>query len=147
MRGGTLVAHHITKEFGATTVLDGLSPADRTRVYYYAILPNFLLSLHPDYVMTHMLVPLTPDRTRITCSWAFPREVVEQEGFSPAYAVDFWDLTNRQDWELCANAFKGVVSRAWQPGPYADLESQLAAFDRQYLRTLDATAPMALEPA
>jgi ATPase subunit of ABC transporter with duplicated ATPase domains len=25
MRGGTVVAHHITKEFGATTVLDGLS--------------------------------------------------------------------------------------------------------------------------
>ena len=29
-----------------------------------------------------------------------------------------------------------VMSRAWEPGPYSELESQLAAFDRQYLRAL-----------
>jgi hypothetical protein len=33
-----------------------------------------------------------------------------------------------------------VVSSAWEPGPYSELESQLAAFDRQYLRALDPTA-------
>ena len=36
--------------------------ADRTTQrrhgYYYAVLPNLLLSLHPDYVMTHTLWPL-----------------------------------------------------------------------------------------
>jgi Rieske 2Fe-2S family protein len=30
-----------------------------------------------------------------------------------------------------------ITSRAYSPGPYADLESQLAAFDREYLRSLD----------
>ncbi len=68
-------------------------------------------------------------------------------GFDPQPAIDFWDLTNRQDWELCANAYLGVTSNAWQPGPYSDLESQLAAFDRQYLRTLAAEAPVALARA
>ena len=38
-------------------------------------------------------------------------------GFSAKPAVDFWDMTNRQDWDLCVNAYKGVISRAWQAGP------------------------------
>ena len=62
-------------------------------------------------------------------------------GFDPQPAIDFWDLTNRQDWELCANAHKGVASNAWEPGPYSELESQLAAFDRQYLRALSPDLP------
>ena len=33
-----------------------------------------------------------------------------------------------------------MTSLAWQPGPYSELESQLAAFDRQYLRTLGENA-------
>ena len=42
---------------------------------YVAVLPNLLISLHPDYVMTHLLVPLAPDPTRVSCSWAFPADV------------------------------------------------------------------------
>jgi Rieske 2Fe-2S family protein len=48
-----------------------LEPADRSRVYYYSIFPNLLLSLHHDYVMFHTLWPEGPDRTRIECTWLF----------------------------------------------------------------------------
>ena len=125
----------------------GLSAEERGRVYYYTLFPSAFLSLHPDYVLVHRAQPLAIDRTRVLCDWYFHPAAVAAPGFDPQPAIAFWDLTNRQDWELCANAFKGVVSRAWQPGPYADLESQLAAFDRQYLRTLEAAAPVALAPA
>ena len=43
--------------------LPGLSQDDVRRVYYYAIFPNMLLSLHPDYMLTHTLWPIGPDRT------------------------------------------------------------------------------------
>ena len=36
-----------------------------------ALLPNLLVSLHPDYVMTHRLEPLAPDRTAVECQWLF----------------------------------------------------------------------------
>jgi Rieske 2Fe-2S family protein len=116
---------------------DGLSPEERARVYYYTLFPSAFLSLHPDYVLVHRAQPLQIDRTRIVCDWLFHPEAMAAPGFDPQPAIDFWDLTNRQDWELCANAFRGVVSRAWRPGPYSELESQLAAFDRQYLAALD----------
>jgi Rieske 2Fe-2S family protein len=105
-------------------------------VYYYTLFPGAFISFHPDYVMVHRAVPLAIDRTRIICEWYFHRDVVAAPGFDPKPAVDFWDMTNRQDWDLCVNAYRGVITRAWTPGPYSEMESQLAAFDRQYLRAM-----------
>ncbi len=41
--------------------------------------PNFLLSLHPDYVMTHTLWPRAHDRTEIVCEWHFIRRTRKSE--------------------------------------------------------------------
>ena len=60
-----------------------LDEHEKRTVMYVAVLPNLLISLHPDYVMTHLLTPLAPDRTRIRCSWAFPAEVGERRGLRP----------------------------------------------------------------
>ena len=84
---------------------------------YAVAFPNLLISLHPDYVMTHTLRPLSADRTFVECSWAFPREVAERPGFDPSYAVDFWDLTNRQDWAACESVQRGLTSPHAIPGP------------------------------
>lgn len=118
-----------------------LSEEERGRVYYYTVFPTAFLSFHPDYVMIHRLLSLGIGQTRIFCDWYFHPDAIAAPGFDPKPAIDFWDLTNRQDWELCANAYKGVSSNAWEPGPYSELESQLAAFDRQYLRALSADTP------
>jgi len=120
-----------------------LSREERGSVYYYTLFPTAFLSFLPDYVLVHRLLSLGLGRTRIVCDWYFHPEAIAAPGFDPQPAIDFWDLTNRQDWELCANAYKGVSSSAWEPGPYSELESQLAAFDRQYLRALSPDAPAA----
>ena len=122
----------------------GLSAEERGRVFYYTLFPSAFLSFHPDYVLIHRAQALAVGRTRILCDWFFHPEAIAAPGFDPRPAVEFWDLTNRQDWELCANAHLGVASNAWAPGPYADLESQLAAFDRQYLRALSDDPPAAV---
>src|SRR5438034_2185582 len=44
---------------------------DFRHVFYYSIFPNMLLSLHPDYVMVHQLLPQSPERTLILCDWFF----------------------------------------------------------------------------
>lgn len=115
----------------------GLTAEERSRVYYYTLFPSAFLSLHPDYVLVHRLQPLATDRTRVVCEWYFHPQAISAPGFDPQPAIDFWDLTNRQDWALCENAFRGMRSPAWEPGPYSELESQLAAFDRHYLRMID----------
>jgi len=118
-----------------------LSAEERGRVYYYTLFPSAFISFHPDYVLVHRAQALALGRTRVVCDWYFHPDAIAAEGFDPQPAIAFWDLTNRQDWELCENAHRGVTSLAWEPGPYSELESQLAAFDRQYLRVMAPDDP------
>ena len=122
----------------------GLTDEERARVYYYTLFPGAFLSFHPDYVMAHRLIPLAIDRTRIVCEWYFHPDAIALPDFDPSPAVQFWDTTNRQDWDLCVNAYHGVASRAWVAGPYSELESQLAAFDRQYLNVMNMKPAQAM---
>jgi Rieske 2Fe-2S family protein len=111
-------------------MLPGLSADDRRRVYYYAIFPNMLLSLHPDYMLVHTLWPLAPDRTINICEWHFAPEELARKNFDPSDCVEFWDMTNRQDWHVCELSQAGISSRAYTPGPYSNREDLLFAFDR-----------------
>ena len=108
----------------------------KNRVFYYSIFPNMLLSLHPDYVMVHQLVPQSPGRTLIFCNWFFHPEAFEREDFNPHDAIEFWDMVNKQDWHVCELSQQGISSRAYVPGPYSARESIPAAWDREYLRQM-----------
>jgi Rieske 2Fe-2S family protein len=116
--------------------LGNLSGEELDRVYYYSIFPSTLLSLHPDYVMVHTLWPRSVGRTQITCEWLFSPEALAEPGFDAHDAIDFWDMTNRQDWAMCEISQLGAASRAYSPAPYSGAESLLAAFDRELLRAL-----------
>ena len=97
--------------------IPGLPDKYKKGTLYLQVGPNLLVSCHPDYVMIHRLVPLTPDRTFVECFWLFPTEAFDLPGFDPSYAVDFWDITNRQDWTACESVQRGVASRGYRPGP------------------------------
>ena len=114
----------------ARAPLPGLAEADRRQVHYYVLLPVMLMNVHPDYVVVYRLVPRAPDRTDISCAWLMHPDEVARPGFDPADAVDFWDLTNRQDWELSDRAQAGIASAGYRPGPYSHREDMLIAFDR-----------------
>jgi Rieske 2Fe-2S family protein len=106
------------------------------QIFYYSIFPNMLLSLHPEYVMVHQLWPQSPDRTLIVCDWFFHPEAAERADFHPNDAIEFWDMTNKQDWHVCELSQQGIASRAYEPGPYSSRESIPAAWDKYYLRQM-----------
>lgn len=120
--------------------LPGLDAADRRRVYYYAVLPNLLLNLHPDYMLTFALWPRAVDRTDVVCDWYFHPDEIAKPGFDPAGPIEFWDLTNRQDWELSELAQRGIASPGYVPGPYSNREELLHALDRIVLERLGESA-------
>jgi Rieske 2Fe-2S family protein len=110
------------REGAQTMSLDGrsggefLPGVDRRRVRYLALFPDLLLSLHPDYVMTHRLRPTAPDATHVECTW------LVAEGVDAGYAEEFWDRTNRQDWAACESVQRGLASPHFRPGPFAPNE-------------------------
>ena len=124
----------------------GLSEHERHSVMYLVGYPNLLVSLHPDYVMTHLMTPLAVDRTHVECSWAFPNEAAAKQDFDPSYAVDFWDLTNRQDWAACESVQRGLNSPHARPGPLAPDEDGVYQFVTRVARAYAGPAGPAPEP-
>ncbi len=130
------------REHAETMSLDGrsggtpLPGADPRKVLYLHLLPNLLVSAHPDYVMTHRLQPLAADRTRIVCSWYFASADVDA-----SYAVDFWDITNKQDWAACESVQRGVASPHFRPGPLALNEDAVHDFVRRIALAYASTTP------
>jgi glycine betaine catabolism A len=109
---------------------------DEKRGYYYSILPNLLLQMHPDYVMFHLVFPLSAGESLVISEWLFTPGAFNDKGFRPEEAVEAWDITNKQDWEVCESAQKGISSKGYKPGQYSPRESLLAAFDRYYMRIM-----------
>jgi Rieske 2Fe-2S family protein len=140
----------LTGESGGVP-LRGLDEEARRTVLYLHALPNLLLSAHPDYVLTHRLEPVAPGRTLVECQWLFPPEARAIEGFDPAYAVEFWDITNRQDWAACEGVQRGAAGRGYRQGPLSEAEGNvwqlIALVARGYLEGRLAGPVPALTPA
>src|SRR2546422_10109976 len=88
------------------------------RSFYYSLMPNLLLSLHPDYVNYYLVRPTAVDRTEIESEWLFHPDTLADAGSNIRDAIEFWDLTNRQDWDIVGQSQLGITSRRYMPGPY-----------------------------
>ena len=120
-------------------IFKNLSKMNIKRVYYYALFPNLLLSLHPDYVMFHTVWPDGPQKCKIDCNWLFTKEAIINSDYQPSKAIDFWHKTNLEDWDICEQSQLGIQSNKYSPGPYSGQESLLAAYDNYYLSMLNKT--------
>ncbi len=110
--------------------------ADAKRAYYYSVLPNLLLNIHPDYVMFHLVMPHAPGHCTVISEWLFSPDAFGRPDFRPEEAAQFWDETNLQDWHVCELGQLGGSSQAYAPGWYSPRESLLAAFDRHYIELM-----------
>ena len=113
-----------------------LSEDDRRRAFYYTLMPNLLLSIHPDYANYYLLTPLAVDRTLVESEWMFHPANDGDPEFRPQDAIAFWDVTNRQDWDITAWSQLGIASRRYSPGPYSRREAIPAAWDANYLQMM-----------
>ncbi|HNH86436.1 MAG TPA: aromatic ring-hydroxylating dioxygenase subunit alpha [Solirubrobacterales bacterium] len=109
--------------------IEGLTEEDDKTILYFALFPNALVSMHPDYVMLHTLYPRAPGRTEVICEWFFERRAVEAGDFDPSDAIEFWDQTNRQDWYVCELTQKGVGTTGYTAGRYSAEEGTVHEFD------------------
>ena len=109
--------------------LAGCTIDDERRVTYYLVWPNIFLSIHPDYLLVHTLTPTAVDHTRVTCDWLFEPATMARPDFDPTDVVEFWDLTNRQDWHVCELQHRGTASQSWIAGRFSNDEPSVHAFD------------------
>ena len=113
---------------------------DVDKAYYYSIMPNLLLGIHPDYVIADILLPISPSVTVVVSEWLFNPASFNDADFFPRDAIKFWDITNTEDWEACKWMQQGVSLKAHKPGWYSKRESLLQAYDRYYLGLMKQTS-------
>jgi Rieske 2Fe-2S family protein len=115
---------------GSSTAMriEGVGDEHARTIYYFTLMSNMLVSPHPDYVMVHRMVPLSHAETYVECYWLFDPTAAEQPDFDPAFAEEFWDVTNKQDWKACESTYRGMLSGGYRPGPFAPHEVSVWGF-------------------
>jgi Rieske 2Fe-2S family protein len=108
----------------------GITAEDERQVDYLVVWPAAFLSVHPDYLLVHRLIPDGPARTKVICELLFEPETMARPDFDPSDAIAFWDLTNTQDWHVCELQQRGTRSRSWVAGRYSNQEESVHAFDQ-----------------
>jgi len=115
--------------------IEGINESDRKQIHYLHLYPSFLIGLAPDYVLVHRVQPVDAGHSSVLCEWFYPATTVALSDFDASETIEFWDLTNRQDWQLCEMVQRGAAARL-APGPYHPLEFCAHAFDRWFVDQL-----------
>lgn len=147
-RGGSGLdwEHGIPHREGATTFtwtgtttrasFPGLNEYEKVRHRGELIYPNFMLSLSHDHAAAFLVWPQSPERTLIECRFLFHPDEMAKADFDPSDAIDFWDLTNRQDWAICERVQQGLKTRVHKSGYYAPMEDDSADIRRYVAKHL-----------
>lgn len=108
-------------------ILYARDEVEARRIYYYILWPNLIISIHPDYVLTHQAWPDGPNRSIVHCDLYVDRDQLGKVDVSGA--VEFWDITNREDYHVVELQQQGTRSRSWTAGRYSNQEAAVHAFD------------------
>jgi phenylpropionate dioxygenase-like ring-hydroxylating dioxygenase large terminal subunit len=111
----------------------GLNEDELRRHKGELLYPNLMLSLSAEHAAAFTLWPTSPTHTTILCDFLFHPSEMSQPDFDPNDAVEFWDITNRQDWVICESVQRGMASRVFRQGFYAPMES-MSLDIRRYVR-------------
>ncbi|MBM3645064.1 MAG: aromatic ring-hydroxylating dioxygenase subunit alpha [Alphaproteobacteria bacterium] len=101
------------------------------------LFPNFWQHTNCDYAAAARLTPLGPDRTLVRGYWLVDGDAVEGKDYTLDRLLPIWDVTNLQDWRICADQQAGITSPGYEPGPYSLIrERNVAHFIDWYLGEL-----------
>ena len=112
---------------GGRPLLYARDEMEARRIFYYILWPNLIVSVHPDYVLTHQAWPDGPNRSTVLCDLYVEADRLGTVDVSGA--VEFWDITNREDYHVVEMQQQGTRSRSWTAGRYSNQEASVHAFD------------------
>jgi Rieske 2Fe-2S family protein len=115
----------------------GLNDDEKVRHKGELIYPNLMLSLACEHAAVFTLWPRGPRQTTVVCDFLFHPDEIAKKEFEPSDAVDFWDLVNRQDWEICKRVQQGLNTRVHEFGYYAPMEDLSLDIRRYVLERLE----------
>lgn len=85
-----------------------------------------------DHIIHFRVLPISADRTELRTTWLVHEDAVEGVDYDVEHLTAVWKATNSEDGMLAENNHRGVLSKAYRPGPYAPSEFMLTHFTDWY---------------
>ncbi|MGQ0677024.1 MAG: aromatic ring-hydroxylating dioxygenase subunit alpha, partial [Rhodospirillales bacterium] len=119
--------------------LMGAYPDEEVGTLRLTLFPSFWMHGSCDHAVTTRVIPAGPMETRVRVAWLVDENAVEGRDYALDRLMPFWQRTSEQDWALVENVQKGVLSRAYRPGPLSKTrERNVMQFLDWYLGRLGA---------
>jgi Rieske 2Fe-2S family protein len=84
----------------------------------FGVVPTLTRGIvHIDHAVVHALRPIDVGRVRWETRWYVRDDAVEGVDYDRENVIAVWTATNKEDIALCENAYRGVRSRRFRPGP------------------------------
>ncbi len=107
--------------------------------YHYPSTWNHILA---DHAVTFRVLPISPIETQLTTKWLVHRDAVEGVDYDLKTLTAVWQATNVEDQRVCQENQIGVLSPAYEPGPYSPIqELGTLQFMDWYCQTLEQRLP------
>ena len=100
----------------------GLTDTEKTHHKGELVVSEPVVERRAEHVAAFTLWPMGPDHTRIACEFLFHPDEIAKPHFDPADVVDFWDVVNRQDWQICESRAGRHASRGFRGGFFSPME-------------------------
>ena len=129
----------VAKKLGRVELPD----AGSLLMFHYPSTWNHFL---PDHSLTFRVTPISPMETEVTTTWLVHKDAVEGVDYDLKRLTEVWNATNDEDREITETNQRGILSPAYQPGPYSpDWESGVVQFVDWYVSSLErSVAPLAI---
>ncbi|PZO82033.1 MAG: Rieske (2Fe-2S) protein [Mesorhizobium amorphae] len=87
-------------------------------LYHYPTTWNHVLG---DHAVTFRVLPISATETAVTTKWLVHKDAVEGVDYSLEELTHVWTETNDQDRRIVEENAFGILSPAYEPGPYSEL--------------------------
>ncbi|GAB4183033.1 MAG: aromatic ring-hydroxylating dioxygenase subunit alpha [Thalassobaculales bacterium] len=91
-----------------------------------------------DHAISFRVLPLSPTETEVTTKWLVHRDAVEGRDYDLTTLTEVWLATNDQDRAIVEGNQAGILSPAYEPGPYSQIhEGGVMQFVDWYCATME----------
>ena len=91
-------------------------------MYYH--FPSSWTHFLPDHAIVFRVMPVGPMRTQVTTNWLVHKDAVEGVDYDVQKLTEVWLATNDEDRRVVEENQKGILSPAYEPGPYSPSQEE-----------------------
>jgi phenylpropionate dioxygenase-like ring-hydroxylating dioxygenase large terminal subunit len=86
--------------------------------------PNTWNHFLGDHAIVFRILPISPTETEVTTKWLVHKEAVEGKDYDIETLTRVWLNTNDEDRQVVEENQKGILSPAYEPGPYSRIQEE-----------------------